>query len=204
MYAIAFAFSSSIIFFIYAGCFRFGAWLVNRGEMNAEEVFRFESLLFSCAQCSKFNLHKQNKLPSQAAGSSSLLLFWGHLSRSAFSCCCICESPAAAATKSRLGLTVFFFSYLCASIFCYLETRSGGSAQICNPTQLLSSAVFEKVPKNLNDRLGRRFLVCLFGQNPIWTQGQRAAFWAAAIFLMRRSCIRPRNGSLFFIRKKVA
>nr|KAG5685214.1 hypothetical protein BaRGS_031753 [Batillaria attramentaria] len=40
VYALAFAFAGSIIFFIYAGCFRFGAYLVSEGEMNAEEVFR--------------------------------------------------------------------------------------------------------------------------------------------------------------------
>ncbi|XP_025081232.1 multidrug resistance protein 1-like [Pomacea canaliculata] len=40
VYALSFAFASSIIFFIYAGCFRFGAYLVSTGEMDAEKVFR--------------------------------------------------------------------------------------------------------------------------------------------------------------------
>ncbi|KAK7093853.1 ATP-dependent translocase ABCB1-like [Littorina saxatilis] len=40
VYAVAYAFSSSIIFFIYAGSFRFGAYLVGRGEMDAENVFK--------------------------------------------------------------------------------------------------------------------------------------------------------------------
>jgi ATP-binding cassette subfamily B (MDR/TAP) protein 1 len=40
LYGVAFAFASSIIFFVYAGCFRFGAWLVQQKEMDAEGVFK--------------------------------------------------------------------------------------------------------------------------------------------------------------------
>ncbi|KAL8574859.1 hypothetical protein ACOMHN_044881 [Nucella lapillus] len=40
VYAVAYAFATSIIFFIYAGCFRFGAYLVGEGEMNAENVYK--------------------------------------------------------------------------------------------------------------------------------------------------------------------
>ncbi|XP_076472510.1 ATP-dependent translocase ABCB1-like isoform X2 [Babylonia areolata] len=40
VYALASAFSNSLQYFIYAGCFRFGAYLFAQGEMEAEAVFR--------------------------------------------------------------------------------------------------------------------------------------------------------------------
>lgn len=40
VYAVAFAFSQSIIFVIYGFSFWFGAYLVGKDEMQAEEVYR--------------------------------------------------------------------------------------------------------------------------------------------------------------------
>ena len=38
--AIAFSFSQSIIFFAYAASFYFGAWLIEKNEMDFEDVFK--------------------------------------------------------------------------------------------------------------------------------------------------------------------
>ncbi|XP_076472534.1 ATP-dependent translocase ABCB1-like [Babylonia areolata] len=40
VYALAYAFSSSLIYFSYAGCFRFGAYLYAQHEMDPEEVYK--------------------------------------------------------------------------------------------------------------------------------------------------------------------
>lgn len=40
VYAIAYAFSQAVMFFLYAGAFRFGYYLVVQGEMTFTDVFR--------------------------------------------------------------------------------------------------------------------------------------------------------------------
>ncbi|XP_040208744.1 ATP-dependent translocase ABCB1-like isoform X2 [Rana temporaria] len=45
VYGICFAFSQSFIYFTYAVCYRFGAYLIEAGRMNSEEVFLVFSLL---------------------------------------------------------------------------------------------------------------------------------------------------------------
>lgn len=39
IYGLTFSFSQSMIYFAYAGCFRFGAWLIQEGRMEVEGVF---------------------------------------------------------------------------------------------------------------------------------------------------------------------
>jgi hypothetical protein len=39
VYGITFSFSQAMIYFAYAGCFRFGAWLIEEGIMTFENVF---------------------------------------------------------------------------------------------------------------------------------------------------------------------
>lgn len=41
MYGLTFGIANSIIFFAYAASFRFGGYLVARGEMEFQYVFRF-------------------------------------------------------------------------------------------------------------------------------------------------------------------
>ena len=39
VYGFTYSFSQAMIYFAYAGCFRFGAWLIVAGRMDAEAVF---------------------------------------------------------------------------------------------------------------------------------------------------------------------
>lgn len=39
IYGLTFSFSQAMIYFAYAACFRFGAWLIIVGRMNVEGVF---------------------------------------------------------------------------------------------------------------------------------------------------------------------
>lgn len=39
VYGLAFAVSNAMIYFVYAGGFFFGAWLIRRGQMDMEGVF---------------------------------------------------------------------------------------------------------------------------------------------------------------------
>nr|XP_019948186.1 PREDICTED: multidrug resistance protein 1 [Paralichthys olivaceus] len=39
VYGLAFSFSQAMIYFAYAGCFRFGAWLIEEGRMDVQGVF---------------------------------------------------------------------------------------------------------------------------------------------------------------------
>ncbi len=39
LYGFTFSFSQAMIYFAYAGCFRFGAWLIETERMEVEGVF---------------------------------------------------------------------------------------------------------------------------------------------------------------------
>lgn len=39
VYGFTYSFSQAMIYFAYAACFRFGAWLIEAGRMNVEAVF---------------------------------------------------------------------------------------------------------------------------------------------------------------------
>jgi hypothetical protein len=45
IYGIAVAFSEAVIFLIYAGAFRYGAYLIEIDVMKAESVYRFNNTL---------------------------------------------------------------------------------------------------------------------------------------------------------------
>ena len=40
LYGLTYGFSQGVIFFLYAGCFRFGAYLVDIGDMEPANVFK--------------------------------------------------------------------------------------------------------------------------------------------------------------------
>lgn len=39
IYGLTYSFSQAMIYFAYAACFRFGAWLIEAGRMDVEGVF---------------------------------------------------------------------------------------------------------------------------------------------------------------------
>ena len=42
---LAFGFSQAIVFFAYAACFSFGAWLIDQGTITYEDMFKYVLLL---------------------------------------------------------------------------------------------------------------------------------------------------------------
>ena len=62
LYGFAYGFSQSVVFAMYGGAFRFGAWQVSLGEMAPENVYKWDFYgIFKFNQPS--NIHEQINIP---------------------------------------------------------------------------------------------------------------------------------------------
>lgn len=69
IYAAVFGFSQAVIFMMYAGAFRFGAYLIDINEMTATEVYRvFFALAFCAASVGQTSAYLQDYTKAKLAG----------------------------------------------------------------------------------------------------------------------------------------
>lgn len=61
IYAVVFGFSQAVIFIMYAGAFRFGAYLIEIGDLTASDVYRvFFALAFCAASVGQSSAYLQD------------------------------------------------------------------------------------------------------------------------------------------------
>ncbi|CAN9514222.1 unnamed protein product [Ophioblennius macclurei] len=75
VYGFTFSFSQSMIYFSYAGCFRFGAWLITQGRLNAENVFLvISAVLYGAMALGEANSFAPNYAKAKLSAAHLLML----------------------------------------------------------------------------------------------------------------------------------
>uniref|UniRef100_A0A1A7WC62 ATP-binding cassette, sub-family B (MDR/TAP), member 4 n=1 Tax=Iconisemion striatum TaxID=60296 RepID=A0A1A7WC62_9TELE len=75
VYGFTFSFSQSMIYFAYAGCFRFGAWLIEEGRMDVEGVFLvISAVLFGAMALGEANTFAPNYAKAKMSASHLIML----------------------------------------------------------------------------------------------------------------------------------
>uniref|UniRef100_A0A8C6NXN7 ATP-binding cassette, sub-family B (MDR/TAP), member 4 n=1 Tax=Nothobranchius furzeri TaxID=105023 RepID=A0A8C6NXN7_NOTFU len=75
VYGFTFSFSQSMIYFAYAGCFRFGAWLIEEGRMDVEGVFLvISAVLFGAMALGEANTFAPNYAKAKMSASHLMML----------------------------------------------------------------------------------------------------------------------------------
>uniref|UniRef100_A0A3Q3EQS3 ATP-binding cassette, sub-family B (MDR/TAP), member 4 n=1 Tax=Labrus bergylta TaxID=56723 RepID=A0A3Q3EQS3_9LABR len=75
VYGLTFSFSQAMVYFTYAGCFRFGAWLIKEGRMDVEGVFLvISALLFGAMAVGEVNSFAPNYAKAKLSAAHLLFL----------------------------------------------------------------------------------------------------------------------------------
>ncbi|XP_072250387.1 ATP-dependent translocase ABCB1 [Leuresthes tenuis] len=75
VYGLTFSFSQAMIYFAYAGCFRFGAWLIVAGRMDAEAVFLvISAVLFGAMAVGEANSFAPNYAKAKMSAAHLFML----------------------------------------------------------------------------------------------------------------------------------
>uniref|UniRef100_A0A667Z1D1 ATP-binding cassette, sub-family B (MDR/TAP), member 4 n=1 Tax=Myripristis murdjan TaxID=586833 RepID=A0A667Z1D1_9TELE len=75
IYGITFSFSQAMIYFAYAGCFRFGAWLIEAGRMDFESVFLvISAVLYGAMAVGEANSFTPNYAKAKMSASHLIML----------------------------------------------------------------------------------------------------------------------------------
>nr|XP_020462921.1 multidrug resistance protein 1-like [Monopterus albus]XP_020462922.1 multidrug resistance protein 1-like [Monopterus albus] len=75
VYGITFSFSQAMIYFAYAGCFRFGAWLIKEGRMDVEGVFLvISAVLYGAMAVGEANSFAPNYAKAKLSASHLMML----------------------------------------------------------------------------------------------------------------------------------
>ncbi|KAM7420778.1 hypothetical protein PAMA_015141 [Pampus argenteus] len=75
VYGFTFSFSQAMIYFAYAGCFRFGAWLIKEGRVDVEGVFLVVSaILFGAMAVGEANSFTPNYAKAKISASHLMML----------------------------------------------------------------------------------------------------------------------------------
>ncbi|XP_067457616.1 ATP-binding cassette, sub-family B (MDR/TAP), member 4 [Thunnus thynnus] len=75
VYGFTFSFSQAMIYFAYAGCFRFGAWLIKEGRMDAEGVYLvISAVLFGAMAVGEANSFTPNYAKAKMSASHLMML----------------------------------------------------------------------------------------------------------------------------------
>ncbi|KAM7383493.1 hypothetical protein PAMP_003139 [Pampus punctatissimus] len=75
VYGFTFSFSQSMIYFAYAGCFRFGAWLIKEGRVDVEGVFLvISAILFGAMAVGEANSFTPNYAKAKISASHLMML----------------------------------------------------------------------------------------------------------------------------------
>ncbi|XP_060906590.1 ATP-binding cassette, sub-family B (MDR/TAP), member 4 [Labrus mixtus] len=75
VYGLTFSFSQAMVYFTYAGCFRFGAWLIKEGRMNVDGVFLvISALLFGAMAVGEVNSFAPNYAKAKLSAAHLMFL----------------------------------------------------------------------------------------------------------------------------------
>ncbi|XP_069392955.1 ATP-dependent translocase ABCB1 isoform X2 [Paralichthys olivaceus] len=75
VYGLAFSFSQAMIYFAYAGCFRFGAWLIEEGRMDVQGVFLvISTVLYGAMAIGEANSFTPNYAKAKMSASHLMML----------------------------------------------------------------------------------------------------------------------------------
>uniref|UniRef100_A0A3B4T8A9 ATP-binding cassette, sub-family B (MDR/TAP), member 4 n=1 Tax=Seriola dumerili TaxID=41447 RepID=A0A3B4T8A9_SERDU len=75
VYGITFSFSQAMIYFAYAGCFRFGAWLIKEGRMDVQGVFLvISAVLYGAMAVGEANSFAPNYAKAKLSASHLMML----------------------------------------------------------------------------------------------------------------------------------
>uniref|UniRef100_A0A4W6C9P8 ATP-binding cassette, sub-family B (MDR/TAP), member 4 n=1 Tax=Lates calcarifer TaxID=8187 RepID=A0A4W6C9P8_LATCA len=75
VYGLTFSFSQAMIYFAYAGCFRFGAWLIKTGRMDVEGVFLvISAVLYGAMAVGEANSFAPNYAKAKMSASHLMML----------------------------------------------------------------------------------------------------------------------------------
>uniref|UniRef100_A0A672IZ53 ATP-binding cassette, sub-family B (MDR/TAP), member 4 n=1 Tax=Salarias fasciatus TaxID=181472 RepID=A0A672IZ53_SALFA len=75
VFGFTFSFSQSMIYFSYAGCFRFGAWLITQGRLDAESVFLvISAVLYGAMALGEANSFAPNYAKAKLSAAHLLML----------------------------------------------------------------------------------------------------------------------------------